>query len=96
MVAPLRTELLANVPNPFNPSTELSFMLAQPGDVRLQIYSVQGRLVATLVNGELAAGRHDVTWHGLDDSGRAVASGAYIVRLDADGDTQSRRITLMK
>ncbi len=96
VVAPLRTELLANVPNPFNPSTELSFMLAQPGSVRLQIYSVQGRLVATLVNGELAAGRHDVTWRGLDDSGRAVASGAYIVRLDADGDTQSRRITLMK
>lgn len=71
-------------------------LLAQPGSVRLQIYSVQGRLVATLVNGELAAGRHDVTWRGLDDAGRAVASGAYIVRLDASGDTQSRRITLMK
>jgi hypothetical protein len=96
VVTPLRTELLANVPNPFNPATELAFALAQPGTVRLQIYSVQGRLVATLVNGVLAAGRHSVTWQGLDDSGRAVASGAYIVRLDASGDTQSRRITLMK
>jgi hypothetical protein len=85
-----------NVPNPFNPSTELSFALSRAGDVRLRIYSLQGRLVRTLVQGELPEGQHSVTWHGRDDAGRTVASGSYIVRLEAPDRSQSRRITLLK
>ncbi len=96
LVVPARTELYANTPNPFNPATQLSFALSRQGNVRLQIYSVQGRLVATLVDGELPAGPHSVTWQGRDDAGRLVSSGAYIVRLEAPDATQSRRITLMK
>jgi hypothetical protein len=96
LVVPARTELYANTPNPFNPSTQLSFALSRQGSVRLQIYSVQGRLVATLIDGELPAGPHSVTWQGRDDAGRMVSSGAYIVRLEAPDATQSRRITLMK
>jgi len=91
-----RTELLPNSPNPFNPSTKLSFALANPGNVSLKIYSVQGRLVATLVSGDMAAGQHDVMWYGRDDTGRAVSSGTYLVRLEASGVVQSRRIMLMK
>jgi len=96
IVVPIHTELYANTPNPFNPSTVLSFSLSHQGNVQLKIYSVQGRLVATLVDGELAAGPHSVTWQGRDDAGRLVSSGAYIARLEAPDATQSRRITLMK
>lgn len=95
-VMPARTALLGASPNPFNPATELSFVLAQSGKTRLGIYDVQGRLVATLVNTDLPAGPHHVTWQGQDSSGRTVASGAYIVRLEASDATCSQRITLMK
>lgn len=88
--------LRANVPNPFNPSTEFSFVLAVDGAVTLRVYSVRGELVRTLVDHELPAGPHSLTWNGLDDQGRQVASGAYIVRFTAPDRTQSRHVTLLK
>jgi hypothetical protein len=93
---PSVSELKANVPNPFNPSTEFSFVLAQDGAVSLRVYSVRGELVRTLVEHELQAGPHSLTWNGLDDQGRQVASGAYIVRFIAPDRTQSRHVTLLK
>lgn len=93
---PSVSELKANVPNPFNPSTEFSFVLAQDGAVSLRVYSVRGELVRTLVDHELPAGPHSLTWNGLDEQGRQVASGAYIVRFIAPDRTQSRHVTLLK
>lgn len=93
---PSVSELKANVPNPFNPSTEFSFVLAQDGAVSLRVYSVRGELVRTLVDHELQAGPHSLTWNGLDEQGRQVASGAYIVRFIAPDRTQSRHVTLLK
>lgn len=93
---PSVSELRANVPNPFNPSTEFSFVLAVDGAVSLRVYSVRGELIRTLVDHELPAGPHSLTWNGLDDQGRQVASGAYIVRFTAPDRTQSRHVTLLK
>ncbi|MBK9778403.1 MAG: hypothetical protein IPP62_18935, partial [bacterium] len=93
---PSVSELRANVPNPFNPSTEFSFVLAQAGPVSLRVYSVRGELVRTLVDQELAVGPHSLTWNGMDDQGRPTASGGYIVRFVAPDRTQTRHITLLK
>lgn len=93
---PSVSELRANVPNPFNPSTEFSFVLAVEGPVSLRVYSVRGELVRTLVDQDLPAGPHSLTWNGLNDQGRQVASGAYIVRFIAPDRTQSRHVTLLK
>ncbi len=84
-------------PNPFNPSTKIGFALAQSGPTRLDIYTVDGRRVRTLVSESLEAGHHEVTWAGQDDSGRTVASGAYFYRLTApDGQQQTGRMALVK
>ena len=87
-----------NVPNPFNPSTLITFGMPgpDPSRVRLQIFDMRGHLVRTLVNGTLPAGRHEVSWHGQADSGRAVASGVYLYRLDNGGNSVSGRMTLVR
>jgi len=93
---PARTVLHANYPNPFNPKTTLSFTLAKAGHVLLQVYSLDGRRVATLVNEDMTPGLHAMQWTGLDDSGKSVSSGTYLVRLVAPDVSSSERITLLK
>jgi hypothetical protein len=79
-------------PNPFNPRTKIEFGLRREGLVSLRVYDVQGRLAATLVNGRLSAGNHQV-----DFDGDRLASGVYMLRLQLpDGVEMTRRVTLMK
>jgi hypothetical protein len=77
--------LAQNYPNPFNPSTRISFSLPVAGAVTLKVYNLLGQVVATLVNGTLTQGSHDVVWNGRDGAGHAVASGVYFYRFEAFG-----------
>lgn len=81
--AGLPARLLANTPNPFNPSTQLRFAMEADGDAALNVYDVQGRLVRAFPAAAYAAGEHAVAWDGRDFAGRAVASGVYQVVLSA-------------
>jgi hypothetical protein len=83
-------------PNPFNPTTLLSFSLPQAGPVRLQIMDVQGRLVRTVWSGTLPAGPHQLRWDGKDDGGRGVAAGTYLARLHAADRTATTKLMLAK
>ncbi len=95
-VAP-RIELTAPAPNPFNPMTNLQFSLAVEARVSLRIFDARGHLVRTVVAGEvLAAGEHRRRWLGLDDGGRAVASGVYLVLIEGAGEAQERRVVLVR
>jgi predicted outer membrane repeat protein len=93
---PSATGLFQNSPNPFNPSTMVGFDLGAPTQVKLKIYSLTGRHVATLVDQELWAGTHEYTWDGKDDTGRPVPSGTYIYRLNAGGIVKARSMVLVK
>jgi photosystem II stability/assembly factor-like uncharacterized protein len=85
------------VPNPFNPSTVLSWEMPRDGQVWLAVYDVRGRLVRTLVDGAAyRQGRHHATWDGRDLRGRTVATGVYLVRVRAGGATAGGRILLLK
>jgi len=83
-------------PNPFNPRIELSFRTSEAGPVRLEIFSPRGERIRTLVGESLPAGKHQEFWDGNDASGAAVASGVYVVRLEAPEGSQQRRITLLR
>jgi hypothetical protein len=85
-----------NVPNPFNPLTEIRFSLAQSGPASLAIYDAGGRLVKELARGSFPAGDHRLLWDGSDAQGRLVASGVYVYRLDAAGTLFSRTMVLIK
>jgi hypothetical protein len=87
---------VAAAPNPFNPLTELSFSVPVAGLTRLEVYTVDGRRVRTLVDGELSAGQHTSTWHGTDQDGRGLASGTYLLRLQTPAGTAVTKLTLAK
>jgi len=88
--------LLPNVPNPFNPSTEIRFELDMSGSVELNVYDARGHLVRSLVAGDFAAGSHGVIWDGSDRAGRQVASGVYQVRLVTGSTIRTQSITLVE
>lgn len=89
--APLPLALLQNRPNPFNPTTVIPFELPREGHARLSVFDLRGRLVARLVDGILAAGRHEVPWQAPD-----LASGTYFYRLEADGGAVNRKLTIVR
>jgi len=93
---PSTVMLNGNYPNPFNPSTEISFALPAQSRASLRIYDTAGRLVRTLVSGELDAGTHFVTWNGKTDSGNITASGVYFYRLDTERKSITRKMLLLK
>jgi hypothetical protein len=93
---PAQAALGRAYPNPFNPNVSLDFTLPAPGDVRLLVYDVNGRLVRRLVVGEKRAGVHTAVWNARDDAGGRVTSGVYFVRLEYGAVTDTRKIVLLK
>lgn len=91
-----RMELDSCVPNPFNPSTRVTFRLAATSEVELSVFSLDGKLVTTLRRGLLEAGEHSVTWRGTDRQGRLVASGTYFARLTISGNSVTRPMMLVR
>ena len=78
-------------PNPFNPSTKLSYTLSKPANVTLHVYNSTGGKVATLVDGFVSAGEHSAVFDRI-----GLASGVYFNRLEAGGVERSGRMTLVK
>jgi hypothetical protein len=85
-----------NYPNPFNPSTMISYALPQKAKVTLEIYDVSGRLVQTLVNQEKEAGRYTAQWDGRNAAGTQVASGLYVYRINAGSFVEAKTMLLVK
>ncbi len=93
---PTPDALTGNAPNPFNPSTTISFSLAERRETSLVVYDALGRTVRTLANGPLPAGKHTIRWDGRDDTGRMVSSGVYICRMRAGAFEKSIKMTFMR
>ena len=93
---PTATSLDPNFPNPFNASTQITYRLATPGPVRLEIYNVLGQPVRTLVNQFQPAGFYQVRWDARDQRGAAVAAGVYLTRLRHPDGAQTRRLLHLK
>ena len=89
--------LSQNSPNPFNPSTSIRYSVGKDGArVRMHIYDVAGRCIATVLDETAHAGVHAVHWNGRDDDGRPVASGIYFCRLSVDAWSATRKMVLLK
>ena len=83
-------------PNPFNPSTEIHYVLPSASRVQISIYDASGRVVSELANEEQVKGDHSVHWNGRDARGSMVSSGVYFVRLEANGETRTQKMVLLK
>ncbi|MBD3258420.1 T9SS type A sorting domain-containing protein [candidate division GN15 bacterium] len=95
-ILPKEFALHQNYPNPFNPTTEIRFSLPSRGPVRLDVINVLGQVVTTLVDEELSAGEHTVTWRGVSADGASAASGVYLYRLATLDQVQTRKMMLVK
>ncbi len=93
---PRVTRLEQPFPNPCNPTTSISYSLSRPGRVDLRVYDLRGRLVRTLVHDHQERGEYVVQWRGEDDQGSPVASGLYLVRLEAVDKLLTSRVVLLK
>jgi hypothetical protein len=95
----LSTDLrIQNFPNPFNPSTTFAYRVpeGETGRVSLEIYSLRGRRIATLVDGVQAPGEYQVQWNGVDSRGEKVSSGMYLYRFQVDREMIIRKMTIIK
>ncbi len=90
------TALKGNFPNPFHPETTITYSVKASTPVVVEIYNVKGQKVKTLVNENKAAGNHEVTWNGRDESGRSVTSGVYFYRMSAGSYSATRKMALLK
>jgi flagellar hook assembly protein FlgD len=98
-VVPAAIELSAAYPNPFNPSTTISYTIPATlsgVDINLSIYNVTGQLVAELVDGPRGAGEHAVVWNAINGQGQGVASGVYFYRFRAERSGQTLQLDHQK
>jgi len=87
--------LYGNYPNPFNPTTIISFSIPKESEVELTIYNVKGQRVKTLLTSNFKRGNHTVIWNGDDESGKIVSSGIYFYNLIVNGKIESVKKCLM-
>jgi hypothetical protein len=88
--------LMQNMPNPFNPTTVIEYVLPQSGHVTLEIYDAAGHVIRHLVDGDQDAGEQVATWDGRDDQGRRQASGVYFYRLKTEAMAATRKMVILK
>ena len=91
VTAPLEFALEQNFPNPFNPSTQITYTLAKDSEVTLSIYDMLGTKVAELVNAKQTAGSYMINFNA-----KILSSGVYIYRIDTGNFTASKKLILMK
>ncbi len=91
----VKVKLHGNFPNPFNPTTMISFSIPDESKVELTVYNIKGQKVKTLVNESLVKGIHEILWNGRNDNNRSVASGVYFYKLSVNGKDYSVKKCLM-
>ena len=95
-VIPKVTELKSVYPNPFNPSTTISYSLAKAETVDFVIYNNRGQIVRSFNEGSKGIGNHSFNWFGDDQNGRACSTGVYYIKMQAGKDSFIRKAVLMK
>ncbi len=93
---PSITQLHSNYPNPFNPSTSISFSIPEEAKVSLKIFNIKGQRVKTLYTGFAEAGKHTMTWNGEDENNKPVASGIYFYKLKSSEFEKVKKMLLLK
>lgn len=87
---------LNNYPNPFNPTTTISFSIPKESMIKLSIYNIKGQKVTTLVNQEMSVGLHEIVWDGKNSLGKETGSGVYFYRLETSEKSMTKKMLLLK
>jgi hypothetical protein len=93
---PVNFSLRQNYPNPFNANTQIAFDLVNKGKVSLDIFNIAGQKIKTLVNESLNPGHHALLWDGTNDYGQKTASGVYFYKLQANNQSKTLKMVMLK
>ncbi len=93
---PNAMELMQNFPNPFNPTTSISYTISNNSIIQLVIYNIMGQEVRTLVNDQKEPGTYEVEWDGTNGSGTILSSGIYLYRLTSGSSTETKKMVLLR
>jgi hypothetical protein len=93
---PGEVHLRGSFPSPFSSTATIEYETPSSGPARLSVHDLSGRLLATLVDEQLAAGNHHTLWNGRDESGQELPSGIYLLRLEASGQVVCGSVTLLR
>ncbi len=83
-------------PNPFNPTTNISFGISEDGNVNLSIYNIKGQLIKTLINGNLNSGYFHKIWNGKDTNEKKCSSGIYFIKIKTDNFVKIHKVMMLK
>jgi len=86
----------SNYPNPFNPSTTISFNLPTNSNVSVEVYNVKGQKVRTLLHEKMPQGQHEVVWYGLNEKNKPISSGVYFYKVRTGKQESVKRMILLK
>jgi len=92
----LATKLIGNYPNPFNPTTKISFSLQHDSKVELSVFNIKGQKITTLLNENMTAGKHNIAWNGVDSNNKKVSSGVYFYKMESSKYTNVKKMILLK
>ena len=93
---PGKFKVYQNYPNPFNPSTTIRYLLPEAGNVAINIYDIEGKIISTLLNNKQSPGTYEVTWNGKNKQGMPVVSGVYFYKIQAGNIKQSVKNAFVK
>ncbi len=89
-------EVYQNSPNPFGEETEIGYRLPEATNVTIEIYTMMGQKLVTLLDARQEAGYHTITWDGTDSNGTKMSEGIYLYKVTAYGEVQTRRMVVMQ
>jgi len=92
---PSQYELYQNFPNPFNPTTEIRYALAELSDVVVSVYDLKGRLMKTLISQKQPAGLNKILWDGTDNVGKKVSAGMYLYTIEAGTFRKTKKMIML-
>jgi len=87
--------IIQNHPNPFNPSTRISFSIPNDSNIELLIYNIKGQKVKTLIEEQMPKGSHSIIWNGDDENNNSVSSGIYLYKLKVNDKTEKVKKCLL-
>jgi PKD repeat protein len=85
-----------NYPNPFNPETRITFQMKAPGLATVSVFNLKGQKVRELINRDLGAGTHMVSWNGKDANGKVLPSGTYLYKLQVNDYEETKKMEFLK
>jgi len=95
-ISQIPIKFLKNYPNPFNPTTTISFEIGESGKTQVEIYNAKGQKIKTLLNEKMEIGQHSVIWNGKDDRGKHVSSGIYFYKVSVSGEQKVNKMIMLK